>query len=132
MMTSKENGCAMIRVTSYTDYDCLTSFRSYLDENNRKNYDKNIERSYITDTLGTNLFTQYQATNRVVTVASRDFHAFSFGNAYPDGSIKCVMWDIDRPDTNGKVRMDAPLAGFHFNPMEGDNTKTKISLFIEA
>jgi len=56
MMTSKESGMPYIRVTSHTDYDVLTTLRSYLDENNRKNYDKNIEKAYITDTLGTNLF----------------------------------------------------------------------------
>jgi len=73
MATSKA-GKPMLRVTSYSDFDTLTTFRASVDEKTRKTYDKNVEKSYVVDTLGTNLYIAYQSTNRIVTVSSRDLY----------------------------------------------------------
>jgi len=73
-MATSKSGKPMLRVTSYSDFDPLTTFRACVDEKIRQTYDKNVERSYTVDTLGTNLYISYQSTNRIVTVSSRDLY----------------------------------------------------------
>ena len=58
-MSTSKDGKPMLRVTSYSDFDALTTFRACVDENTRKTYDKNVERAYTVDTLGTNLYISY-------------------------------------------------------------------------
>ena len=62
----------------------------------------------------------YQATHRIVTVSSRDNYQACFMHTEADGTIKSVLWGIDRPEVKGKVRMPLPLAGCYFKPLKDD------------
>jgi len=49
-----------------------------------------------------------------------------------DGTIKYVMWETERPETKGKVRMRTLLAGVIFTPLKEDPTKTKVKFLLEG
>ena len=124
----------MLRVTSYTDFDPLSSFRVLGDERVRKVYDKNIDKYEIQKKLGANLFYLYQSTNRIGMVSSRDVFYYSFQNVERDGSVTCVFWeDLNAQETKGKVRMRMPIAAFKFKPIRDDlRGKTEVQLLCEA
>lgn len=130
--TSKK-GFPCIRVWSYTDYDTVTSLRAYSNEDIRKEYDRNVEQCKPLEKLGCNLMIAYQATHKIVTVASRDVYQACFMDAQKDGTIKTVYWGMDKPEVKGKVRMELPLAGMIFKPLKDDpRGKTQVCLFLEA
>lgn len=71
--------------------------------------------------VGANLFVAYQSTNRIATVGPRDIYHYILQRAERDNTVTCVMWPVKNRDvTPGKVRMDMPIAGIKFNPLEND------------
>lgn len=49
----------MIRTSSDSDFDALTTFRAYINSDNRKIYDKNVKDCELIEHLGVNLFFGY-------------------------------------------------------------------------
>lgn len=64
----------------------------------------------------------------------RDIYHYILQRAERDNTVTCVFWPVEnRDETPGKVRMDMPLAGIKFKPLENDpRGKSEIHLFIKV
>lgn len=83
--------------------------------------------------VGPNLLLSYQSTQRVLTVAARDIWQYGFANMEKDGTIKLVCWNAERPEEKGRVRMQIPLAGVNFKPLQDDaRGKTQVIFYVEC
>ena len=132
-MMSK-NGFNMLRAYSESDYDPLTTFRTWGNTDCRLIYDKNMERIETLDSYGPNLIYGYQKLHRILTVSSRDIYQMIYWEIEADGSIYMVVYEQieDTPEETDCVRMRLPIGGCLFEPMPNDPTKTKTTLFLEA
>lgn len=43
-----------------------------------------------------------------------------------------MLYEVDRPVTEGKVRLRSPLAGIVYTPLKDDPTKTRMEIVLEA
>jgi len=54
-----KDGCNIMRASTYSDYDALTTFRGFSNFENRYKYDPNIEKMEFIEYLGCNLVLGY-------------------------------------------------------------------------
>ena len=64
----------MLRITSYSDFDALTTYRAFFNEHNRRMYDDKTEECRMAECLGPNLHVSYQSTVRALGVAPWDLY----------------------------------------------------------
>ena len=64
----------MGRITSIQDVDTITAFRAFGNTDNRKIYDKNVEKAESIEWCGANCAFAYQKLYRILSVASRDIY----------------------------------------------------------
>ena len=116
------------------DVDPITCFRAFGNSDNRKKYDKNMEKIESIEWCGSNLLYGYQKLYKILTVASRDVYCMSYWEIMDDNSIYQVVWseDEDMPDEPGCVRMSVPVGGAIFKPLKDDKTKCEMTYIIEA
>jgi len=105
----------MLRIRAKTDYDPVTTVRSYGDRDQRLDYDKNIEDCCAVRWVGCNLFESMQLTKSSLGVINaRDFYQYFLTKISKDHSVvKMVGRDnTDRPPTRKDcVRMRLPMCG---------------------
>ena len=88
-----EKGFNVCRVNTYSDHDCLTTWRAFTNIENRYKYDPNQAKLEVLEQVGANFAFGYQKTHRILTVASRDVYQMLFWDIEPNGKIYLVLFE---------------------------------------
>ena len=88
-----ERGFNEVRCSSYSDHDCLTTWRAFMNVDNKYQYDTSVEKFEILRQVGSNLVFGYTKLYGIFTVASRDCYAYQYFNIEPNGAIYCCIFD---------------------------------------
>ena len=123
-------GFTEVRCSSHSNHDCLTTWRAFMNIENQYKFDSNVEWYYL-EQVGANLVLGYTKLPRIFTVAARDSYHYTYYTIEDNGAIYCCLFDDegdDMPEEPGCVRMNAPLAGVAFEPMQDDQNKCKVTM----
>ena len=91
----------------------------------------NVEWRFL-EQVGANLVLGYTKLPKIYTVAARDSYHYTYYTIEDNGAVYCCLFDDegdDMPEEAGCVRMNAPLAGVAFEPLEDDPNRCTVTMY---